>query len=80
MGATADTHKLPSLEWSDEDCLAEWRVRSNLRSKYPGAGAIEFQNFIQIMLEDCLGWDIKKNKRKTVTDRQISKIQRPPIN
>ena len=60
--ATADTHKLPSLEWSDEECLAEWRVRSNLRSKYPGAGAIEFQNFTQIMLEDCLGWDIKKTK------------------
>ena len=62
--ATADTHKLPSLEWLDEECLAEWRVRSNLRSKYPSAGAIEFQNFTQIMLEDCLGWDIKKNKRK----------------
>ena len=58
--ATADTQKLPSLEWSDEECLSEWRVRSNLRSKYPGAGAIEFQNFTQIMLEDCLGWDIKK--------------------
>ena len=62
--ATADTQKLPSLEWSDEECLNEWRVRSKLRSKYPGAGAIEFQSFIQIMLEDCLGWDIKKNKRK----------------
>ena len=53
--ATADTQKLPSLEWSDEECLSEWRVRSKLRSKYPGAGAIEFQNFTQIMLEDCLG-------------------------
>ena len=60
--ATADTQKLPSLEWSDEECLNEWRVRSKLRSKYPGAGAIEFQNFTQIMLEDCLGWDIKKTK------------------
>ena len=41
-------HKLPSLDWSDEECLADWTLRSKLRTKYPGAGAIEFQNFLQI--------------------------------
>ena len=55
--------KLASLEWSDEECRTECRVRSNLRGKYPGAGAIEFQNFTQIILEDCLGWDIKKQEK-----------------
>ena len=58
--ATANSYKLPTLDWSDEECLADWTLRSKLRSKYPGAGAIEFQNFIQIMMEDCLGWNIIK--------------------
>ena len=58
--ATADSCKVPSLEWPDEECLADWTLRKKLRSKYPGAGAIEFQNFIQLMPEDCLGWDVKK--------------------
>ena len=57
-------HKLPSLDWSDEECLADWTLRSKLRTKYPGAGAIEFQNFLQIFLEDCLGWDLKKKEKK----------------
>ena len=62
--ATAEMHKLPSLDWSDEECLADWTLRSKLRTKYPGAGAIEFQNFLQIFLEDCLGWDLKKKEKK----------------
>ena len=61
--ATANSYKLPTLDWSDEECLADWTLRSKLRSKYPGAGAIEFQNFIQIMMEDCVGWDIIKMRR-----------------
>ena len=43
--------------------LSDETLRSKLRSKYPGAGAIEFENFIQIMMEDCLGWDIIKMRR-----------------
>ena len=62
--ATADSHKLPSLDWTDEECLADWTLRSKLRGKFPGAGAIEFQNFLHILLEDCLGWDVKRNKFK----------------
>ena len=62
--ATAEMHKLPSLDWSDEECLADLTLRSKLRTKYPGAGAIEFQNFLQIFLEDCLGWDLRKKKER----------------
>ena len=62
--ATSDHHKLPSLDWTNEECIADWTLRSKLRNTFPGAGAIEFQNFLQIFIEDCLGWDVKKRKPK----------------
>ena len=60
--ATSDRHKLPSLDWTNEECIADWTLRSKLRNNFPGAGEIEFQNFLQIFIEDCLGWDVKKKK------------------
>ena len=48
--ATSDHHKLPSLDWKNEECLTDCTLRSKLRNTFPGAGAIEFQNFLQIFI------------------------------
>ena len=64
--ATPDCHKLPSLDWTNEECIADWTLRSKLRNTFPGAGAIELQNFLQIFIKDCLGWDVKKRKQSVM--------------
>ena len=61
---TSDHNKSPSLDWTTEECITDWTLRSNIRSTFLGDGAIEFQNFLQIFIEDCLGWDVKKRKPK----------------
>ena len=41
--ATSDCHKLPSLHWKNEECIADWTLRSKLRNTFLGTGAIEFR-------------------------------------
>ena len=60
--ATSKEFRLPSSDWPDEQCLLDFKLRKKLRSTYPGAGAIEFQSLMQIIIEDMIGWDLKQNK------------------
>ena len=39
-----------------------WNLERNLSTTHPGAGAIEYQSLLQIVIEDLLGWDINKGK------------------
>ena len=62
--ATSKPHKLPSLEWTDDECVADLKFRQNLRLTFPGAGALEYQSIMQIVIEKMLGWDIANMKKK----------------
>ena len=62
--ATSDCHKLPSLDWTNEECITDYTFRSTLRSTFTGASAIEFQKVLKICIGECLGWDVNKNKTK----------------
>ena len=61
--ATSDCNKLPSLDYTNEDLIAGWTLSSKLQNNFRGANAIEFQNFLQMFIEDYLGCDVKKKKK-----------------
>ena len=52
----------PIEELSDEDCADRVRKRTLLRAKYPGMTSIHFEILFNILLEEVIGWDTKKNK------------------
>ena len=56
------SHKLPSLNWSEDDCILDLKLRKSMRQRYPGAGALEYQSIFQIILEKLLKWDPKKKE------------------
>ena len=67
--ATKKSYKLPSKEWTDEECIADLKFRQNLRFTFPGAGALEYQSIMQIVVEKVLGWKIKKKGKIVFLDR-----------
>ena len=42
----------------------DFNIRQNNRLTYPGACSLEYQNIIQILIEDILQWDQKKQIAK----------------
>ena len=62
--ATSKTYELPSIEWTDNECFLDLKLRQDLRLKFPGAGALEYQSIMQIVIEKMLGWDLKNKKRR----------------
>lgn len=59
---TSSQHKLPSLQCTDEECIADLTVRKTTRLKYPGGCSLEFQSAMQILTERLLKWDIKSQR------------------
>ena len=59
--ATSKEHALPNInEIQDQKyCLLDFNTRKKVRSKYPGACAIEYQNIMQIVINILIGWDSK---------------------
>ena len=55
---------IPSLYGSDEECLADFEIRQKVRITYPGACSLEYESIMQILVEDLLQWDMKKQKAK----------------
>ena len=55
--AAPDTcHDLPSIDnMSDEACLADWKLRKDQRTTYPGAGAFDFDMLMQVVVSDIIG-------------------------
>ncbi len=54
-------HELPSLKCSEENCLADFVLRKDVRLNNPGACSLEFQSVMQILTEHMLKWDTKTN-------------------
>ena len=61
--ATSKEHVLPSTKQIQNQnyCLLEFNTRKKLRSKYPGACALEYQSIIQIVVNILIGWNNKTN-------------------
>ena len=55
---------LPSLCWTDEQCIHDMIVRRQMRSNFPGACSLEFESIMQVVIEHLFGWNIKKQMSK----------------
>ena len=53
---------MPSLDSSEEQCIADFNLRKKTRLDFPGACSLNFQSVIQIVLEVLLGWDPSRRK------------------
>jgi hypothetical protein len=52
---------IPSVNDSEENCIADFEIRSRVRTKYPGACSMYYQYAIRKVFK-ALGWDLKRNK------------------
>lgn len=60
--ATLTPQKLPSTDWSEEEYEVDLKLRQDLRYKHPGLCAMEFEHIMLIIIEDLIGWDLKKKR------------------
>jgi len=51
---------LPSLQWSDEECIVDLTLRERIRMTYPGICSLEFQSLMDFMWKFIIGWDHEK--------------------
>ncbi|NND76574.1 MAG: hypothetical protein HKN39_00125, partial [Flavobacteriales bacterium] len=56
--------KLPSLNWSDEECILDFHLRERMRMSYPGICSLEFQSVMDFVWKHIIGWDRKEHKGK----------------
>jgi hypothetical protein len=56
---------VPGCDCSEEDCIADFKLRAKTRTKYPGACSIYYQSVIQGVYE-MWGWDLNANRKKGV--------------
>ena len=55
---------LPSLDWSDEQCILDLKVREKIRMTYPGLCSLDFQSLMDFMWKYMIGWDNEKMEGK----------------
>ena len=60
--ADSKKHRIPSLDWTEDDCIFDLKIRIKTRLRYPDAGALEYQSIFQIIVEKLLKWDMNKKK------------------
>ena len=53
---------LPKLTMSNDDCIADLKLRSKRRLNYPGACSLEYQNLKEIIIETLFNWNKKEQK------------------
>ena len=54
--------EMPELNCSDENLIADFEIRRDARSMYPGACALEYQSIVQILLKCLFGWDSQRRE------------------
>ena len=47
---------------SDEDLRKKATARTTLRLKYPGISALVFEEVLEVIMEEAVGWDCKENR------------------
>ena len=65
--ATSKEHALPSIDQIQDQsyCLLDFNTRKKVRSKYPGACALEYQSILQIVINILIGWDSTSRSHKS---------------
>jgi len=53
---------MPSLDSTENQCIADFNLRKETRLDFPGACSLNFQSVMQIILEVLIGWDPDKQK------------------
>jgi hypothetical protein len=48
---------LPEPDFSDEDCIFDYKLRCEQRTTFPGASAFDFASILSIVIANILGWD-----------------------
>lgn len=57
--------ELPDMtSLNHKECIADLKLRKQMRINYPGACSLEFQNIMQIVIEKLFNWDTKKQEAK----------------
>ena len=57
--------ELPDItSLNQQECIADLKLRKEMRINYPGACSLEFQNIMQIVIETLFNWDTKKQEAK----------------
>eukprot|EP00978_Attheya_sp_CCMP212_P029129 scaffold102515_cov63-Attheya_sp.AAC.6 len=51
---------VPDAEMSDDNCMADFKLRCRQQTTYPGASAFDFSAILNIVVSDILGWDKEK--------------------
>eukprot|EP00956_Cyclotella_meneghiniana_P030551 scaffold77192_cov37-Cyclotella_meneghiniana.AAC.5 len=59
-------HMLPSPDCSESECIMDFELRKKLRCTYPGACSLEYQNLMNILIEDLLQWDLSNKCSKGI--------------
>ena len=54
----------PVEQLSNEELVVRARKRTSLRIKYPGVCALFFEYALEIVIEEVIGWDMKKGKAR----------------
>ena len=50
------SHQLPTIDnLTDEMCIADYELRKNQRTTYPGAGSFDFDVLMNIVIDDIIG-------------------------
>lgn len=49
---------------TEDDCVLEFNIRKKEQTMYPGACALQYQDFIDIFIRDILQWDHQKQRAK----------------
>ena len=67
-------HELPSLQYSDSKCIADFDLRKKVRLGFPGACSLEYQSVMQVVTEVLLQWDVKKQQSRTEKGGILGKL------
>ena len=53
---------MPSLDATEEECIADFTIRKETRLDFPGACSLYFDGVMQIVVEILLGWNSKEQR------------------
>lgn len=56
---------IPQCDCSEDECIADFKLRAKSRTKFPGACSLYYQSVLQAVYE-ILGWDYLRNRKKGV--------------
>jgi len=59
-----EEQSLPSLSWTDDECILDFDYRKQTRLRCPGLCSLEFQHVMQIIWKEIVGWNFDSQTGK----------------